>query len=238
MGENALQHDPVTQRSWRRTATAVAQIVGAVLSPWRRHQRLTWGARPAEVAATLPGDELIPEPTWGYTHAISIDAPAAAVWPWIAQLGQERGGFASFERLENLSGCRIRNADRIVEAWQHPAVGDQVHLHPKAPALHIAALEPGRSLVLRGAAADVTGAGGTTGSGGRAGAAGGDAPTPDNLWAFHLLPDGLTGCRLVERGATVHGTSLQDRLFFGTTLIEPIGFVMSREMLRSIKELA
>ena len=211
---------------------AVAQMAGHVLAPWRRGERVTWGARDDELAAALPGDGLIDAPTWGYTHAISIHAPAAAVWPWILQLGQERGGFASFERLENLVGCRIRNATHIVEAWQHPAVGDEVHLHPKAPPLHIAVLEPGRSLVLRGAAHDAastTTSSTTTSS---------EPPVPDNLWAFHLLPDGLTSCRLVERGMTVHGPSLRDRLFLGTPLVEPIGFVMSREMLRSIKELA
>ena len=227
MGASGRLHDRTTQRSWRRTASAVAQIAGHVLAPWRRHWRVTWGARHEERSSPLTGDELIVEPTWGYTHAISIDAPAAAVWPWIAQLGQERGGFASFERLENLVGCRIRNAERIVDDWQHPQVGDEVHLHPQAPPLHIAALDPGRSLVLRGAATDP----GTD-------PASDDAPVPDNLWAFHLVPTGLTSCRLVERGMTVHGPALRDRLFFGTTLIEPIGFVMSREMLRSIKELA
>ncbi len=232
MGATGERHDPAAQRSWRRTLDAVAQIAGHVLAPWRRDRRITWGARSDELAAALPGDGLIVDPTWGYTHAISIDAPAAAVWPWIVQLGQERGGFASFERLENLVGCRIRNTDRIVEAWQHPAVGDEVHLHPSAPPLHIAVLEPGRSLVLRGAAHDaaISTSSSTTSSE--------DAPVPDNLWAFHLLPDGPAACRLVERGMTVHGPSVRDRLFFGTSLIEPIGFVMSREMLRSIKELA
>ena len=228
MGVRAPEHDRSVQRSWRATLGAVAQMAGHVLAPWRRGRRVTWGASDEERAAVLPGDDLIAAPTWGYTHAISIDAPAAAVWPWIAQLGQERGGFASFERLENLVGCRIRNATHIVEAWQHPAVGDEVHLHPKAPPLHIAVLVPGRSLVLRGAAHD---AADPTGSSD-------DGPVPDNLWAFHLLPDGPASCRLVERGMTVHGPSLRDRLFLGTPLVEPIGFVMSREMLRSIKELA
>lgn len=214
------RHDRAAQRSWRRTAAAVAQIIGNVLSPWRRERRLSWGARPAEVLGPFPGDELISVPDWSYVHAIGIDVPAAQVWPWIAQLGQERGGFASFERLENLFGCRIRNAERVVPEWQHPRVGDVVHLHPSAPPLHIAVLEPGRSLVLRGAPVD-------------------DAtPGTDNLWAFHLIDDGPGRCRLVERGRTVHGTSLSERLFFGTTFIEPIGFVMSREMLRSLKQLA
>jgi hypothetical protein len=220
MGSKESRHSGSAQRSWSRTAIAAAQIAGHIVSPWRRRWRREWGAQPDELSAELPGDELIPDPAWTYTHAISIEAPAEQVWPWIVQLGQERGGFASFERLENLFGCRIHNADHIVEEWQHPAVGDIVHLHPAAPPLHIAVLEPGRSFVLLGAPVDDV------------------AAATANLWAFHLLPDGPNRCRLVERGRTVHGDSLQERLFFGTAMIEPVGFVMSREMLRSLKELA
>lgn len=55
---------------------------------------------------------------------------------------------------------------------------------------------------------------------------------------LHVMADGPGRCRLVERGRTVHGTSLVDRLFFSPLLVEPIGFVMSREMLLGIKERA
>ena len=192
-------------------------ILGHVLSPWRRSWRQQWGTRPDELTAALPGDDLIAEPTWRSTHAISIDAPPEQVWPWVAQVGQERGGFYSFERLENLFGCRITNADRIVDEWQAPVVGQVVHIHPEAPELHVATVEPGSTLVLRGAGDDDP------------------APATDNLWAFHVLPDGPGRCRLVERSCTVHGSSLSQRLFLGTPLIEPVGFVMGREMLRGIK---
>jgi hypothetical protein len=97
-----MRHDRAAQRSWPRTLSAVAMIAGHVVAPWRSRWRRTWGARPGELVAVWPGDELIAEPTWGYTHAISVDAPPEAVWPWVAQLGQERGGFASFERLAAL----------------------------------------------------------------------------------------------------------------------------------------
>jgi hypothetical protein len=199
---------------------ALLQIIGHVLAPWRRRWRLRWGARPDEPDPSLPGEDLLPDPVWEYTHAVSIAAPPEEVWPWIVQMGQGRGGFASFERLENIVGCRIVNADRILPQYQSIDVGDQIRLHPSAPALRVVAVEPGRSLVLRGSPADVPG------------------PGPDNLWAFHVLADGSGGSRLVERGKTIHGPSLLDRLFFSTLLIEPIGFVMSREMLLGIKERA
>jgi hypothetical protein len=214
-----------------RTLEGAALIADHLLAPWRRRWRTRWGAHPAELHRDLPGNGLIPEPTWTYTHAISIDAPASQVWPWIAQLGQEHGGFYSYERLENLVGCRIRNTDSIVEEWQHPRVGDTVRLHPKAPPLHVAVVEPGRTLVLHGAAADVAPSATAPRDPARPSAPAG----PDNLWSFHLFDDGPTRCRLVEHGRTVHGATLSERLFFGTSLIEPIGFVMSREMLRAIR---
>jgi hypothetical protein len=83
------------------------------------------------------------------TRAITVHAPAAQVWPWIAQLGQGRGGFYSYDTLENLVGCDIHSADRIVPQWQDLKVGDQVKLHPEV-GLGVAVVEQGRVLVLRG----------------------------------------------------------------------------------------
>lgn len=213
------RHDRRRQRSVIRNLWAFLQIVGHVLAPWRRPARVRWGARPGEPDPSLPGESLVPNPSWEYTHAVSIAAPPEAVWPWIAQIGQGRGGFYSFERLENVVGCRIVNADELLPDRQTVDVGDEIRLHPDSPPLHVAVVEPGRSLVLRGSPTDAAGAG------------------TDNIWAFHLRAD-PGGCRLVERGKTVHGTSIGDRLLFSPLLVEPIGFVMSREMLLGIKERA
>jgi hypothetical protein len=87
------------------------------------------------VSESLPGDELVEHPNVEATHAITINAPVEEVWPWLVQLGQDKGGFYSHSRLENLVGCRLRNADRIVPEFQHLSVGDAVRLHPKAPPL-------------------------------------------------------------------------------------------------------
>src|SRR6185312_5595562 len=87
---------------------------------------------------------------WAATRAIAISAPADVVWPWIAQLGQGRGGFYSYDFLENLVGCDIHSAERVVAEWQSIDVGDAVHLHPEV-GLIVAVLDPGRALVLRGA---------------------------------------------------------------------------------------
>src|SRR6266545_4849315 len=108
-----------------------------------RFRYLRWGATDQEVRDPLAGDDLIRNADMVATRAITIHAAADRVWPWIAQLGQGRGGFYSYDWLENLVGCDIHSADRIVREWQDVAVGDEVKLHPEV-GLEVAALEPGR----------------------------------------------------------------------------------------------
>lgn len=104
----------------------------AVIRPWTR----AWGATPEEIRAALPGDELVPDAGVTMTRAVTIDAPVDEAWPWIAQIGQDRGGFYSYTWLENLAGCRMHNADRVHPEWQDRSVGDGVPLHPlSAPKL-------------------------------------------------------------------------------------------------------
>lgn len=178
-----------------------------------RKWRMTWGATPAEVDEALPGDDSVPHPAWAYTHAIDIDTTPDLVWPWLIQLGQQRAGFYSYRGLENLVGCNITSATGIEPRFQTLAVGDNVVLHPRSPALTVTLVDDGTAFVLLGADPD---------SADRA------------LWSFHLraLPGGRT--RLIERGRYSHAASLKSRLTFGRYFVEPIGFVMSRKMLRTI----
>jgi hypothetical protein len=166
----------------------------------------------------LPGDELMPRADLTATRAITVRACAAdGVWPWIAQLGQGRGGFYSYDFLENLVGCDIRSAEQIVPEWQSIDIGAQVNLHPDV-GLTAAIVEPGRNLVLRG------------------GVPTGGAPPPyDFTWAFAVRgqPDGTT--RLVVRERYAYSRR------WAPLLVEPvelISFVMSRRMMRGIKERA
>lgn len=107
----------------------------------------TWGARPTEVARTLPGDELISKPTVNWTHAITIDAPPAQVWGWIAQIGERRGAFYSYTFIENQvgNGDVYHNATSIVPEWQTPHVGDV--LIGGALPMSIYKIEPGKYMV-------------------------------------------------------------------------------------------
>ena len=123
--------------------TAISLVATYVLVARPRHLR--WGASSQERDASLPGDDLVVTPDLTATRAITVHASASQVWPWIAQLGQGRGGFYSYDFLENLAGCDIHSAHRIVPEWQDIKIGDEVKLAPKV-GLTVVALEAGRSL--------------------------------------------------------------------------------------------
>ena len=125
--------------------TFATAIYGLVIRPWH----LRWGSEPGEERLPLPGDDLLPEAGTQILHAVTIEAPVEEVWPWVAQLGQDRGGFYSYEWLENLAGCGMENADRVHPEWQHREVGEIVHLHP-AGGLKLSVFEPGRAFGLDG----------------------------------------------------------------------------------------
>jgi hypothetical protein len=98
----------------------------------------------------LPGDAYIPAATHVSTRAITINAAPDAIWPWIAQIGQGRGGFYSYEWLENLFAADMHNADHIVPEWQHLAVGDHVSFQRNGPFTRVAYFEPNKVLVVEG----------------------------------------------------------------------------------------
>lgn len=104
-------------------ATAIGSAAAAYIF-LARPRLLRWGATDQEVDGLLPGDDLIPNADVTATRAITISASADQVWPWIAQLGQGRGGFYSCDFLENLIGADIHSADRIVPELQGIDVGD------------------------------------------------------------------------------------------------------------------
>jgi hypothetical protein len=196
---------------------AVTAIGSAAYILLARPRQLRWGATDRELDESLPGDELVANVDLSATRAITIRASADQVWPWIAQLGQGRGGFYSYDFLENLVGCDIQSADRIVPEWQDVAVGDKVRFAPEV-ALDVALLERGRSLVLRGGVP-----------------IGNTAPPYDFTWAFALRdkPDETTRLLVRERYAYTRP--------WAPLLVEPteaVSFVMSQKMLRGIKDRA
>jgi hypothetical protein len=222
------------RRLGRRTAPSpgvgvLAALEGAALIVWNLvatpfigHRRLRWGTVGTETTDSLPGDEFVPEPKWSYTLGIAVDAAPEQVWPWIAQLGQRRGGFYSYQTLENIAGCRITNTTEILPEQQHPAVGDDISLHPTAPPMRIKIADPPNALVLFGSPAEV----------------GAEENWGMSTWQFAVTPGPDGGSRLLTRGRYDYSSDWKSRLGFGRFPVEVITFVMSRKMMLEIKRLA
>lgn len=170
----------------RKLCGVIGLAIGAYFVALRP-RLLRWGATDAEVAQPYPGADLIPGGTRSATMAVTIDAPPARVWPWLVQMGYGRGGWYSWDRLDNFGHP---SANELHPEWQTLAVGDR--LAPQPGVWEVAALEPERflglrtAIDLRGRRIDPTG------------------PPPrcstDSLWGFLLepLPGGRT--RLVVSG--------------------------------------
>jgi hypothetical protein len=198
-----------------------AVMLAALLTPFSRHARSHWGVSEAEAAAPHVGDHLVPAPRWAWTHGVEIDAPTARVWRWVSQLGADRAGFYSYQWLENLAGCGLRNADAVHQEWELEQ-GDTLVLHPQIPPLAIVQLERGRHFVAYAPADEAALAAGK--------------PWAVASWLFELqaLPQNRT--RLISRYRIQCSEDLATRLALGPSLIEPIGFAMDRRMLLGIKQ--
>jgi hypothetical protein len=204
----------VTRTAQASLVTSMAVVAGAALL---RRQQLRWGATDTETTTPLTGDELVAVPDLTATRAITIHAGIDDVWPWIVQLGQGRGGFYSYDSLENLIGCDIHSALQINPDWQHLDVGDAVRLAPEL-ALKVAVAKPPRTLVLQGGVLP-----GTT-----------MAPY-EFTWTFDLSPVSAAATRLVVRERYAYTR------WWARLMVEPltvVSFLMSRRMLHGIRDRA
>lgn len=200
-----------------------AAVAALVYQRAIRSWQLRWGATDDEVGRALPGDDVLPSADLVATRAISVHAGADEVWPWVAQLGQDRGGFYSYDRLENLMGCQIHSADRVVPEWQGTAAGDEFRLHPDI-ALHVLAVDAPRSLVIRGGISPT----------GRTDDEGSAAPY-DFTWAFVVEAEQADTSRVLVRERYDYGSPQ------AALLVEPVSvvsFVMTQRMLRGIRDRA
>jgi len=217
--EGALPRDDV--RDVIEGAAGAATMSLAMITPFLRGARNHWGIDEQTASRIHPGDELVPEPLWGWTHGIEIDADADDVWPWVAQIGADRGGFYSYQWLENLAGCRLRNAETIHPEWA-VREGDRLLLHPKMPPLPVVRVIKGRAFVAFAPPDE------------RAHATG--KPWVAASWLFFVETLGPGKCRLISRYRVSTSDDAATRLAFGPALIEPIGFAMDRRMLLGVKE--
>jgi hypothetical protein len=181
----------------------------ALLTPWMNR----WGATNAEIAASLPGDELVPSPVLLYNRAVTVKAAPEQIYPWLVQMGAERGGLYSYSWFEtHVLQCKLVNADRIHPEWQDLKAGDKVKMCPgdlgPVP-FDVASVEPNRAVVLGHS----------------------DKGTWLDTWQFVLIPhtDGTT--RLILRSRDMKSGGLW-------TVMRPGQFVMERGMLLGIKQRA
>ena len=173
-----------------------------------REAVLHWGATDTEADGRLPGDELLEDPDGIATRAITIDAPASAVWPWIAQMGPApRGGAYTYDWIENLLGLDMHSTDRVLPEFQHPQIGDTLGYGTNR--MRYERVEPGHVLAMR---------------------------SEDGNWVWSFVLDERGGAtRLISRNR-FRLPSLTAKI--GMLPMEPGSLVMERKMLHGIKHRA
>ncbi len=192
--------------------------------PWHT----AWGATHVDRVVRLPGDEFSKRAYHSITHAVNIQAPPEAVWPWIVQIGQDRSGFYSYRFLENLVGCQMPQVHTIVPEWQNRATGDTVWFATPTSyggrARMVATIvEPNRSLTLATPEDWKRFQSGDEGL--------------DTTWTFALVPKPGGATRLIARLRSVAYPSFATRIV-NYVFWEPAHFIMERKMLLTIKHLA
>lgn len=211
---------------------AVASGALAVYEFLLKPKMFSWGATPDECSRVWPGDEFTPATRGVCTRAITIQATPEQIWPWIMQIGQDRAGYYSYTWLENLFRAEMSNTLKLVPAWQHRQVGDDLwmaakHRYHGRARMTVARLEPFRAMVNvayedRESALNAEWA-------------------PHGCWNFLLQPissgdSSSPITRLVMRSILPEQMSAGARAF--SLFWDPAHFIMERKMMRTIKRLA
>jgi hypothetical protein len=204
------------------SAAGVAAYVLAI-RPWHRR----WGATDAEMSRSMPGDDLVKDANFHTTRAIEIDAPLEAVWPWLAQIGQGRGGFYSYDLLENLMRLDIHSADRILPEFQDLQVGDPIPIDPEGGGYTVVEIAPKRHLVLF-----------TAGTGETEVDRAFRQANASSTWTFVLREQEPERTRFVVRWRARWDLLRSPASFLIGLVLDPIEFIMERKMMRGIKERA
>jgi hypothetical protein len=189
-----------------RAALDALRLMGAVLTSAVSRRSV----RPVtnECERSLPGDELVPDAKIGWTHAITIGARPAEVWPWLVQMGCRRAGWYSYDGLDNGG---VPSADRILPGLQHVEVGDVFPMMPTADDRFVVrSVEPQRVLVL-----------------------GDDAGSMS--WAFVLEPVGESSTRLLTRSRGSYDRLALGLML--EVIWHPVHYGMQRRQLLNLKRL-
>jgi hypothetical protein len=194
-----------------QVARVAADLPLFLTAPLYRSWHLTWGATAAELAAPMPGDDLVPGAQFRATRAITVDAPRAAIWPWLVQVGYGRAGFYSDDLLDNLARPSLSEIDPELQELQ---LGQWVSMSPRpseTTAFKVDGFVENEWLLWR---------------------------KPDSTWSWGMrdLGDGRT--RLVSRVRARYDWSSPATALVGVLLMELGDFAMMRRMLSGIKERA
>ncbi|MCG6494335.1 hypothetical protein [Kitasatospora sp. A2-31] len=204
------------------SAVVALALHGLILRP----RMLTWGATPDEVARGYPGDDLVPDAESSSTMATTLPAPPEQVWPWLVQMGGDRAGWYSWDRLDRMGEP---SATAIVPEWQSLEEGQRLIASPDGRSwFTVALVEPERTLVLRSSLELPSGHSFDVGS----------AQPPraylDGVWGFHLRPAPGDRTRLVVR---TRGSSRPRRLTWLLSLLfgEPAHLIMQVRQFHNLR---
>ncbi len=219
------------KRYFLRSGTVLAVVfiaAGLLYHLGLRNWCLRWGTTPAEVHASLPGDELFPAFAGEATHAITIHASAERVWPWLMQIGQDRGGFYSYTFLENSIGCEMPTVKHLVPGWKPRTVGETVWFATPRRfggqgRMIAAVVQLERSFVM------------VSPNDWQRLQAG--KPAQEGFWSFTLEPLEKGQSRLIARVRGGTPPTILSRAA-GRLFWEPMHFVMEQKMLRTIRDLS
>jgi uncharacterized protein YndB with AHSA1/START domain len=208
-------HPGLPHRVAVATSAALVVYVACALVLWPLHRG--WGSQSDEFALSLAGDRADRNPALELQHAVTINAPPAAVWTWLVQLGQDRAGFYSYDWLERAFGADVHNVKEIRPEWQARHAGDFVRatqpnylggVFGKDVGWTVTHVDPGRALVLR------------------------------NWGAFVLQPTGSNQTRLIIRSTVGNPAVPAWMAALDMMAFELPHFIMQRRMMLQIKQLA
>jgi hypothetical protein len=190
-------------------ALALAALYWFSLRRWF----MCWGSTATDLTRVMVGDSAVVTPTYSTTLAITVDARPEHIWPWLVQMGYQRGGLYSYDWLDRLFGYLDRPSSvSILPQFQQLTVGDEIPIG-RGGGFPVMAIEPRRALVLGG-----------TGDGFQW------------VWQFGLYPIDEKRTRLVSRNSVRAPLTLGSWLFL--RVIEPAAFLMTRRMLLGLKRRA
>ncbi|HEX7281518.1 MAG TPA: hypothetical protein VF239_05645 [Vicinamibacterales bacterium] len=210
----ATPHPGLPHRLGVAIAAAFVLYVACAMVLWPVHR--AWGSTPGEYAIALPGDGADRNPAIQIQHAVTVNAPPEAVWPWLAQLGQDRAGFYSYDWLERAFGVDIRNVKELRPEWQARAEGDFVPatqpgylgMFEDSLGWRVTKLEPGRAMVL------------------------------EHWGAFVLQPTSDGKTRFIVRSTISHERIPAWQAALNMMAFQLPHFIMERKMMLQIKQLA